>query len=90
MLFNERHTKVASKVVEGIHIYTGIYKDKDKERVEELLLSFDVRDVAHPPPCLSIVPSMEEARSASVATMILELHVVLFRPPSLPPCLACC
>jgi hypothetical protein len=41
-------------------------------------------------PCLSIVPSMEEGRSASVATVILELHAVFFRPPSLPPCLACC
>jgi hypothetical protein len=55
-----------------------------------LLPSFDACDVERPPPCLSIVPSMEEGRSASVATVILELHAVFFRPPSLPPCLACC
>jgi hypothetical protein len=41
-----------------------------------LLPSFDACDVARPPPCLTIVPSMEEGRSASVATVILELHAV--------------
>jgi hypothetical protein len=54
-----------------------------------LLPSFDDCDVAHPPPCLSIVPSMEEGRSTSATIVILELHAVFFRPPSLPPCLAC-
>jgi hypothetical protein len=55
-----------------------------------LLPSFDACDVARPLPCLSIVPSMEEGRSACATILILELHAVFFRPPSLPPCLACC
>ena len=59
----ERYTKVASCLWLKA-IYTSIRKRWTKRRCRKDL-PFDACSVAHPPPCLSVVLSMEEGRSAS-------------------------